>query len=353
MPGWRLFHTMRQLIAGALIAALVAGCTPKADPPQATATLTERSVTVVVPEGFDAPFLEFATKTHGYGMFVKQGTPALARLFRTTDGGQSWHEVTHPRAVADNHQLYVAGPDTVVLLAEPHSWHVTHDGGKTWTEKPYSPTGPMPDEYPDYTNHELRKGKTVLPGFEESQVVEDGQHRLWQASVRDGKAVTAVSVPGSTSFSLVPVELQPGRNVMLARIAVSPDGLDVWLIAEQEPPSLSGPRSVRMKASGLPLLWRWENGAWKARPVTGVKDDPQHSYSVTPVGAGTLMLTAPIGTGYFTDRLTLVPGTPKLSWSGLLADGTVWGSGQDAGVVYLSTGSGSQRDWIRVQLSRS
>jgi hypothetical protein len=290
------------------------------------ATVIERAVKVSLAGAYRTPQLEFGDLDNGYALFLDG---QRAALYRTKDGGISWTPLTHPEPEAENHQIYVADGQTVVLLAEPHGWYASRDSGQTWRFQAYDPNGVLPEEYPEY-----------------SPRVVDAEGHTWEVRVdvgvfrvtRDGQEMTVPALPANP--------------ISYGSVETSPDGRDVWLIAYADNTSASGSRSVMAKVTGLPLIWRLDGEAWSPYPVTGVKEDSRWSYTARPAGAGVLILTTPQGTGYLSGEFQLVPGTPKLGWIGVLGDGTLTGVDESTGARYLSKGIGADRDWIKVQLSR-
>jgi hypothetical protein len=371
---------MRFAIACLFLLAALGACTPKQ--PQTNAptpvSVTERVAKLDVPESF-APFhMEFVDARHGYAMFAKFAEKrAEVVLFRTIDGGLNWIRLNHPEPVAENQQMYPADPDTIVLLSEPSAWNVSKDGGATWKRSPYTADGVMPPEYPraldrgpfylDRGPH--YEGPTLIrdvgdPGFSSpvpagyenaSLTNESRDRRIWLATVKDGQAATTVSPRGTRAFAEVAVPRQAGRPLFMARVVVSQDGEDVWLLGDQEDPSASGGgksvmRGSVLKSTGLPLVWKLENNAWVPKPIRGIEEKPGWPYPVVPVGGGALMLAAPGLTGYVTDVFRQVPGTPNLDYVSLLRDGTVHGGINQAGVLYLSEGRDAERTWIKIEV---
>ncbi|HCT79479.1 MAG TPA: hypothetical protein DGT23_23530 [Micromonosporaceae bacterium] len=346
--------------------ALVAGCTPKNAPVGGPVLLTDRVSWVDVPVGYE-PQLEFYDSANGYALFVKweQQRKAEAILFRTKDGGATWQKLTHPRPVAENQQLYAAGPQDVVLWAEPHGWYVSQDSGDSWQETKEDQTSTdfgrfFIDYGPGYAGPALirdreQPGQTspVPPGFEHARLTNDSA-RVWLAAVKNGQPITTRR--GTGDFEPVSVPKQPGRDAIHARVDIAAG--DVWLIAEQDSVmTSSGTRGVArasvLKGTGLPLVWQLVNGAWVARPFTGIEEKPGWPYSVAPVGDGALIVAGGGQTGYFRGGFYPVLNMQNLDWVSALPDGTVLGRTNRAGTVYLGQGTGMARNWVRVEVSRA
>ncbi len=312
-------------------------------------------------------------------MFAKHGDKrAEAVLFRTVDGGVSWIKLAHPEPVAEGQQMYLGGPQTVVLLSEPSSWHVSTDGGVTWRRSAYSSGGEMPAEYPrgsDSGPFYLDRGPnydgpTVIrdsrqTGFSSpvpakydhgSLTNETGLERVWLAAISDGRPITMVSHRGTQAFVEVAVPEQKGRPLFMVRVVISADGEDVWLLADQEDVGASGGgkslmRGSVLKGTGLPLVWKLERAKWVPKPLRGIEEKPGWPYSVAPVGEGWLLVAGPGQTGYAGGEFQPVPGTPELDYAMTLRDGTIHGGVNRQGVVYLGDGQGNKRDWIKVEVS--
>jgi hypothetical protein len=174
-------------------------------------------------------------------------------------------------------------------------------------------------------------------------------------ALQEGRPVTKVSHRGTRAFTDVPVPEQPGRPLYHARVVISHDGKDVWLLGDQEDVSASGGgksvmRGSVLKGTGLPLVWKLERGAWAAKPITGIEEKPGWPYAVVAVGGGALLVAAPGQTGYVADGYRHVPGMPDLHYAGLLRDGTLHGSMNQPGIVYLGEGTETSRNWIKIEV---
>ncbi|MGN9911554.1 hypothetical protein ACTMTJ_28725 [Phytohabitans sp. LJ34] len=364
-------------------------------PGHAPPPLAEVKVDLGLPEGYAPVSVEFADAWHGYALFVRCGTLCDARLFHTADGGRTWRPREHPRPEAKNHQLYSGGGHVVVLLAEPHSWYVSRDAGASWQPRPYDARGRTPVEYhsangtyyldcPESGGRCAVRDWTAGTGWRRDVPAElaaarsltngrDG--RIWLSGVDGGRIVTAVGSAGG-GFTRLPVPDQPGRAVWNARVVTSADGRDIWLVAGQEqadaaaaparlaparlaPARLAPARLAPVglvasarKGTGLPLLWRFEAGAWVPYPIRGIEEKANWPYSVAPAGGGLLVLAGPELTGYLDGgAYSPAPGAPRLDWVGQLPDGTLFGRDNRPGVTYLSPGTGPARTWSTVEVS--
>jgi hypothetical protein len=368
-------HWGRVLLSVGLLAAATA-CGPDADRPAAPPSPTEVVVDLGLPEGFEPLSVEFADASHGYALFVRCRALCEARLFHTADTGRTWRPREHPRPEAKNHQLYTGGGKVVVLLAEPHSWYVSRDAGASWQPRPYDGGGATPAEYHsaygryymdcpesgaagcairDWTAGPTWRREVPAELAAARSLTNGGDGRLWLSGVDGGRIVTAVGAAGG-GFTRLAVPEQAGRPVWNARVMISGDGRDTWLVADQEPLGGSGGggrSSARaLKGTGLPLLWQLQADSWVPRAVTGIEEKGGWPYSVAPAGGGLLAITGPELTGYLDGgAYSPAPGAPRLDWIGQLPDGTLYGRDSSPGVTYLSSGSGSARSWSTVEVN--
>lgn len=73
-------------------------------------------------------------------MFVNwEAKPAVAVLYGTKDGGQTWTKLDHPYPEAEEHQIHVLGKHSVGVLADKvgGNW-ISHDSGASWKKAPNS-----------------------------------------------------------------------------------------------------------------------------------------------------------------------------------------------------------------------
>ena len=305
-------------------------------------------VRVAVPERYEPPFIEFVDAEHAYALFATCDGQPLGRdcpalLFATTDGGRSWRPLRHPRPVAENQQLYTA-PGALVLLAEPHDWYASTDGGVTFTHYP----GDAPPAVlrgadgrfqvtedgmvAEWDGRRLRP-LAVQPGLPTVSTVPEIRGELFAAGVAGGRAYTAISADQGRSWQQTEVPA-PDGDVGLLRVVSAPDG-EAWLIGE------------RPDLAAFPALWRWQ-GRWLRVRADG---HPDRVRSVAPVGAGRVAVTGPDGVGVVVDdryeRVAWPVGPEHHLF--LLADGTLVARAPDE--VVLAVGLVGARRWIRVVLT--
>ncbi|TDC71234.1 hypothetical protein E1193_29155, partial [Micromonospora sp. KC606] len=252
-----------------------------------------RRFRVAVPDRYDEPYVEFSDADRGWALYAScdgrppdRNCPAL--LFTTADGGRSWREVRHPRPVANNQQLYSV-PGLVVLLAEPHGFYASTDGGAGFTRadeamvteasargryRIVERTG----EVGEWDGRRLRPLPTQpdLPGI---ATVDGAGQLVVVAGQVDGRPYAAVSSDRGRSWRSTPVPAVDAE-VGVVRALVDADGA-AWLVGE------------RPDRTSWPALWRWRRG-WE--PVR-VDDPPAQATSVTPIGGGLLAVTSSRGVG--------------------------------------------------------
>ncbi|WP_155369156.1 hypothetical protein [Catellatospora vulcania] len=373
---------VRPLLVLTLGLAMATACTPRGETPAsptgaapgathpappARAVVTERTTDVGVPSDYH-PFVEFADARNGYAVFTDcEGTGSCrGRLFATADAGVTWQARPMPLTEDDSSiQLYAVGPQQIMIWGEKaDAYHLSRDGGRTFT-----PSRTVPAEYHaatgvrygvDFTANEpvLRDWQTGEPvplpdGYQGAGAVATPDGAIWLTAL-EPKKETARSVDGGRTWQRLPVPDQPGRKLWMLSVRVSPTG-DVWLVGEQDMMSASGGgtsllRGSVLKATGLPLIWQLVDGAWRARPIEGLREQPNRMYTVAPVGDGLLAIAGPDTVGYLADRYVEIPGSPRLDWVTELPDGTLFARQDQYGEFYLGTGRGWQREWTKVTL---
>ena len=303
-----------------------------------------RAVRVAVAQRYDDPYVEFADAAHGWALFAScdgrppdRNCPAL--LFSTLDGGRSWVKVRHPRPVADNQQLYTAA-GLVTLLAEPHGWYASTDGGASFVRTDGEPPAwraaqgrfqiiEGAERVGEWDGRTLRP-LAVQPPVPGLNSVASSDDLVVAAGVAGDGPSAAVSTDRGRSWQRTPVPAADGELSMV-RAQVAPDS-QVWLVGE------------RPDRLDFPALWRYQ-GRWESVPAQSY---PSRILSVAPVGAGRVAVTGPYGAGVVIDgRYTPVawPVGPN-HYLTTLDDGTVFARGSSD--VVLGTGVGTDRRWIRV-----
>ncbi|MFI7433521.1 hypothetical protein [Micromonospora haikouensis] len=319
---------------------------PTPSPPAADVEL--REVRVPVGKGYDHPYVEFVTAEQAYALFstcpARSARDCPAVLYATIDGGRSWQRLVHPLPVAENPQLYAA-PGALVLLAEPHDWYTSTDGGRTFAHS----TGEQEPvawrtvqgrfQIDEATGRVVRwagRRATPLPAQPPVRTlhgVVEARGLLVVAGVDGGKPYAAVSTDRGRTWQPTPVPA-PDGEVGVLRPMVGPDG-EARLVGW--PPD----------RTGFPALWRYL-GRWVPVPAAG---HPLRADSVVPLTTGRFAVNGPDGAGVVADgRYGPLdwPVAPEHHLT-LLADGTLVGRAPDE--VLLATGPVGNRRWVRVVLA--
>jgi hypothetical protein len=314
-----------------------------------------RSTRVVVGPDFTLHTVEFGDRDHGYAIFIgcdqaapqpAEGCPAA--LFGTHDGGRTWQPIRHPHVLAENHQMYVRG-DKLILLAEPHGWWISTDQGRTFTHDPAKGTTP-------YLYHEaFGRYQACCDADDNQRVVEfaDGKIRpvptqppipsvgtvgfgrdlLFAAGLRDGRPYAAVSADRGRTWR--PTVVAGGADDLdMVQVMVSYGGEHAWLIAVTS-------------RFAFPQLWLYDGQGW--RP-SGTEGHPMEYLSAAPLDDGSVAITGPAGAGVVLGGAYRELDWPVgRGWVTVLADGTVFS--QVDRDTWLGIGTGTERRWIRVELS--
>lgn len=352
-------------VALAIVAALVSGtgaaCQPDRDPaarasrppPNRPDTPTnagrdltpdERHNRLTVLTGQRPQTLQFVDASTGYLLFTGCANRCRGALFVTFDGGQSWVERTLPIQVADRLQLDVVDAKTLVLTAEPATWFLSRDTGRTFQESQTPPRElyqagghvqircPSGDRCPVQV---VRDGEAVpaqpgLPG-ELRFATLGGDGRIWAVSVQDKTAHTAVSADGGRTWRRFGAAL-PLAETGAVQLTAAPEGGEVWLVAGTG----SGPIAIYYADAD-----RW-------RTVMSSLNLGPGRVATAAVGGGALAT----GSGEFGFVLAdgrWWPSDPprRVSFVYALPDGTVVAaSGPDA--LWLGRGTGPERHWDHV-----
>jgi hypothetical protein len=305
----------------------------------------ERHNRLAVLTGQRPQTMEFVDSSTGYLLFTGCSNRCRGALFVTFDGGQSWVERPLPVQVADRLQLDVVDANTVVLTAEPGTWFVSRDTGRTFQESQAPPKElfqaggghvqircPSGDRCPVQV---VRDGQAVpaqpaLPG-ELRFATLGGDGRIWVVSVKDKEANTAVSADGGRTWRRFGPAL-PLAETGAVQLTAAPDSGEVWLVAGAG----SGPIAIYYADAD-----RW-------RTVMVSLNLGPGRVAAAAVGGGALAT----GSGEFGFVLSdgrWWPSDPprRVAFLYALADGTVVaGSGPDD--VWLGTGTGPERHWEHV-----
>lgn len=335
---------------------------PSAEP---DAVAARWQVRVPVPGGHELRQIEFVDAERGYALFVRPQAPSptpggpdgsapggeTAVVVATTDGGRSWRPVPHPRPRATQHQLY-AGNGLLVLHTEPGGYHVSADGGATFTHHP-GETPPAAyhrtqgrfglccdDAEPQLVEWHGDRARTLpeQPPLPSLHAVAYGGGRLVAAGLRAGRAYVSISDDGGRSW-LPAHSPHADGELAIVGLRVAADG-DAWLLAHDGEPTR------------FPWLWR----AIPAGPVPSwepyrVADPPPRFVSAVALGAGVLVVTTPNRVGLIRDgRLRELPWPVRGQYLAALADGTLFARDGAGGRIWLGRGQGTDRRWVVIDL---
>ncbi|WDZ86132.1 WD40/YVTN/BNR-like repeat-containing protein [Micromonospora cathayae] len=309
-----------------------------------------RRTQVAVPERYDRPYVEFVDGQRGYALFAAcdgklAGSDCPALLWATVDGGRSWRKLRHPRPVAENQQLYAA-PGLLLLFSEPHGYHLSTDGGATFTS---SGTSPPPQwraaqgrfQYAEETGQVAEwDGRRLRPLAVQPEVpglnsVASHRDLVVAAGLRDGRPYAAISSDGGRNWRRQAMSVPDGEVGVLRAVVDSSD--TAWLIGE------------RPDRTTFPALWRSPGLDWEPVRADG---HPERVGSVAAIGLNMLAVNGPDGVGVVTGNRYHRMGWPVTPEHHLtvLADGTLCARGP-AGVV-LAAALPSERRWVNVVLER-
>jgi photosystem II stability/assembly factor-like uncharacterized protein len=110
-------------------------------------------------------WINFADPQHGWLVLHRNSSSAfsLARLFATSDGGASWHELSSP-PIAGRPVFATAQDGWVAGNGGPKGMYSTHDGGKNWQdEEPF--LGNLPPSLPTNPRYGDAKFTDAKHGF--------------------------------------------------------------------------------------------------------------------------------------------------------------------------------------------
>ncbi|MGN9803241.1 hypothetical protein [Micromonospora sp. L32] len=314
--------------------------------------------TVVVPGAVgELADLEFVDARHGWALFTtctrEAPTGCRRTLGRTTDGGATWQGSALP--VSDGGAYLDALDGQTATVVTGQEFHVTTDGGRTFTRHPESeppleqrasPNSPSgfrlacPPELEargqDCASFHLARVDSrpvrqqpplTLDRGSAADLVEGNDGRLWVSTMTDGRTTVVVSADQARTWRKLPSVAAEGRPV------VSPEGTDVWLVDGAE-------RAV----------WHLVGDEWQPRP------ELPHRLSangVAAAGEGAILVNSfgRVGfyvNGSYVDQPAL---RDALAHSGssevalrALRDGTLVLQGEGAWRI-VGVGSGTDRTW--------
>ncbi|MEV1142829.1 hypothetical protein [Micromonospora sp. NPDC049799] len=349
--------------------------TPPAPDPSASPDdrLVERTVAVPGVPG-ELRQLQFVDARHGWALFDTcdredvGSTDCRRDLARTADGGVTWQRTALP-AAADEPNL--AGPPYLlpldgrrITVVIGDRYLVSTDGGASFTDHPVS-TPPevidlalatdsgyslrCPQDQGVFSGPSCPRPRLVgiggapvpvqpplnLRSESDKQLVEGGDGRLW-VTAREGDRLTmAVTDDRAATWRTLPAVAGA------ARLLVSPDGLDAWLV---------GISDTSFSATDPNRLWKLVGDRWQEQP--GLPDDTS---TVAAANGGVLPVTSAYGGGgYWYDKRYVdepalggpVRADDESASVQVLPDDTIVVTGQTG--TFLGTGSGVDRSWTRL-----
>ncbi|GIJ27922.1 hypothetical protein Vqi01_30840 [Micromonospora qiuiae] len=313
---------------------------------------------LAVPQRYERPHVEFVDAKLGYALFAAcdgepSGPDCRALLWSTRDGGRSWQRLRHPKPVADEQQMYTA-PGVLALLAKPHGWWTSTDGGRTFR---HSPGEAEPSQWRAaqgrfqlvdgtgkvgrWTGTELRPlpAQPGLPALNTvlqangRTVSSDGTNfggpMVAAGADEDGRPYAAISWSEGRSWQQTPVP-EPDGAVGVLRVVSA--GGELWLVGER-PDRIS-----------FPALWRLAGQSWQRVRAEGQPESGQ----TVPLGAGVVAVVSTRGAGALVGGLYVDLPWPVTAehYLQLLPDGTLLASGPES--ILLGTGRFGDRTWAAV-----
>ncbi|MEU6206516.1 hypothetical protein ABZ814_23375 [Micromonospora musae] len=318
--------------------------------------------------------LHFVDARHGWAFFDTcdpedvGSTDCRRDLARTTDGGVTWQRTALP-AVA-NEPTTPGGPillpvdEQQFTVATGNRYLVTTDGGASFTEHPIdAPPRATQLAVASRNGYLLRcpdddglsrsscnrwqlarvddaavpaQPPVDLAGNADKSLVEGGDGRLWVAVGNGDRMTVAVSDDRAVTWRTLPTVAGA------ARLLVSPDGADAWLVSTNPENGFDSASSKR--------VWALTGDRWQEQP--GLPDD---TLAAAATNDGVLALTSAYGGGgYWVDgRYIDDPALRGRQRDGgeafvvrVLRDDTVVMSYPTG--IFLGTGSGVDRSWTQL-----
>ncbi|HEX5595516.1 MAG TPA: hypothetical protein VFX61_05755 [Micromonosporaceae bacterium] len=318
-----------------------------------------RRAGVPVPGDFDQNHVEFTDVDQGYVLFTRCGqassagrsptSSCTAIVLATDDGGRSWQQLRHPRPVAENHQLYAAGDD-LLLLAEPHGWYLSADRGRSFRHEPRSSEAPAAysrllgrfqieegtGRVVEWVDDRAQPVPTQPPVPALTTVVHVGG-RLFAAGEQDGRPYAAVSPDEGETWNQTVVPA-PADDLIMVRVLPSPSGRDVWLVGYHTDPIT------------FPYLWRLDGYRWEPVAAAG---HPERMGGLAAIEDGMLVVTGPSGSGIIADGRYEAVGWPLgVEHVSTFDDGTLFSVQHSEGSFWFGIGHAAGRRWIKIVLDR-
>ncbi|GIJ66145.1 WD40/YVTN/BNR-like repeat-containing protein [Virgisporangium ochraceum] len=340
------------VVAAAVVVLASGACGPKKKPiddarergSAASAGPVERHSELTVREGLRPQVLEFANAYTGYVLFSGCSQECRGALFVTFDGGQSWVERTLPFERAEAARLWLVDADTIIVASQPLGWFRSSDAGRTFVRGGDGEPAPAEylrgpgvgcvDQQQECTPVLLMDGRpapTQPPldgGLRGVDRAPDGT--LLAVAASGTSVAAAASRDDGRSWAPLgePVTVPAADSV---RLSVSPDGRDVWLVA-----------------NGTDTLsaYRWDEGEW--REVKRGIALPTRLGGAVALGGGVLAVACSRfsylhfdGHFHHSDRPMNAVSVRRLGDGTVLTSVAPWD-------VWLGSGSGGIRVWNRV-----
>lgn len=315
----------------------------------------DRHSELAVAEGLRPQVMEFATAYTGYVLFTGCSQVCGGALFVTFDGGQSWLERTLPFERAESVNFWLVDARTIIVSARPAGWFRSTDGGRTFV-RGGAGDEPGPAEYARGPSVGCVERKQECPrvllldgvpapaqpplGGELRGVTRGPGGRLYAAAAAGAVVTTATSADGGHTWTPLggPVTVQapgpaadPASLSMSVSLSVSPDGKDVWLLANT--------------AESL-AVYLWEPAGWR-EVKRGIAVNARQLGEVA-VGQRVLAVASTRFSYLYADGEFRNADRPSNALSvRLLGDGTLMTSTAPSD-VWLGTGEAAARIWSRI-----
>jgi hypothetical protein len=316
----------------------------------------DRRAYAPVPSGLSVVGVAFVDADQGYALFQRcaQGQSCQAALALTLDGGNSWVSRKLPFTPDGPVAMHLGRGDVLVLRADPLGWFVSRDSGRTFEQRPMSPSPPeinlaggqfayrCPGDASACPSPRVleigadgrEQPLPTSPPVTDPVVAEGGDERIWAAGSVGGAAnqlAVVVSADRGKSWSAAGTVRRQQEVAGEVTLAVSGSGTDVWVVG--------GGYGAR----------RTSEGSWvdlsAVREIDGLR-------ASVALGDGVLLLAGNRGTSTVSADKWVPNAPPEVFDLRDLGNGVVQGyvRGQIDSVWLCRCTSGAQ-EWIRVSVS--